>query len=266
MVIENLRSEEEDGEISKMYFNVERRELREIVGEINEGIKGLSVIDKSKAIRQKKTNPVIKTGRNDKVYFRWDSGAVRVNLDMAKDEVKDFVVDFLQRNEAAPGQSRHAADEDEMGMGDKKREREKRQRAREESDHRSETQREPRGSQGEAKSGKAKIDGDYTCFIPPFEKQEVDYKGPSEGDKPHLDCKDCVHYIKGGGCHMVQGEIDKDGYCEDLYSDMGIFARIYNGEFEINLALWGEMFDDRFGRISLQKVGESVREAISRKL
>lgn len=286
MSIRALNIERENGDVAYIHFEIERRELRDIVGEITERLDALDSVETVKAIRKEKNNPVIKTGDNQKVYFKWDDGNARVNVTLASDEVTDSIVRYFRDKEPTPSDDDVPWDRDEMAEEARERIREKRdrgvdvdedgradriddeerQRVREAGNHRDERQREPRGGKERRGRNKASVEGEYTSFIPPYEKDEVSYHYEGEGDKPHLNCEDCVHYIEGGGCHMVQGEIDPEGYCEDLYADVGLFARVYDGEFEINLASWGEMFEDRFGRVSLENVGDRVKEAIRRKL
>jgi len=110
------------------------------------------------------------------------------------------------------------------------------------------------------------VDGEETSIIPPYTKPGASYHPPAEGPKPHLDCKDCVHYVQGGGCKMVQGEVDPDGYCEDLFADFGLFGTMDNTEFKVNLAVWGEMFEDRFQNVSITEMADEIKETIGNKL
>lgn len=277
--------EAEGGEVKYIYFEIPRRELRNVVDEIAMMIGERGDIQGVKPIRRTDKNPVIKTGRNDKVYFKWDEGEVRVSIELAKKPVDDITLAYFiaevseQEAEEMPfdmGEMAEAArqyirknreqSEQEPTAEPSQPSDERKRKAREEGDHRDEEQREPRGGDERRVREKAEIVDGKTVFVPPYEKDEVEYHGPGEGENSHLDCKDCVHYIKGGGCHMVQGEVDRDGYCEDLFADMGLFARLYEGQFQINLALWGEMFEDRFGRVSFQAIADRVKEAIQRKL
>lgn len=60
------------------------------------------------------------------------------------------------------------------------------------------------------------VDGNETCFEPPLTKDDAKYDPYVEADReaglPR--CADCIHYIHGGACHLVKGEIDEDGTCE----------------------------------------------------
>ncbi len=286
MSIAEVEIEREDGKVSYIHFETERRELRDIVDEVNERIIEETEVEESAIIRQRQKNPVIKTDRTERIYFKWDDGRVRVNVTMAQQSVRDAIVGYFTGREAPDDDERVPWDEEEMADEARERirekreerereteererkrsERESRQRVREDTNHRNGYQQEPRGGDDDVTRDHAEIEGEYTKFIPPYSKNDANYHQPGSGENPQFDCKDCVHYIEGGGCHMVQGEINPEGHCEDLYADVGLFARIRESEFEINLALWGEMFEDRFGRVSLQSIGDRVREAISRKL
>ena len=87
-------------------------------------------------------------------------------------------------------------------------------------------------------------DGSIT-FKPRFEKGEVDYVNESEkhNNKNSPECRSCTHYIEGGGCHLVQGNIDPKGHCELLFSDFGAFGVSLNGKVDSNLQLLGEGFN-----------------------
>jgi len=124
------------------------------------------------------------------------------------------------------------------------------------------------GSRRPSREGEKRqpVDGEETSIIPPYTKPEASYHPPEEGPKPHLDCKDCVHYVQGGGCKMVRGEVDPDGYCEDLFADFGLFGTMDNTEFKVNLAVWGEMFEDRFQNVSITEMADEIKETIGNKL
>lgn len=280
------RIEEEDGTITQVFFECERKELRNILDEIVEEIREIDGIESASIIRRKQRNPVIKTDRNDRVYFKWDEGETRVNLAISHEPVPEVVAAFFigengdevddhlpwDREEMAEEAMRLIEErrEEVSGPSDPSKRKdsasERKRRAREEGNHRDERQGEPHGGQERRGKNEFEMVGEKTAFMPAFTKEEANYHGPAQGPEPHLDCKDCVNYIEGGGCHIVQGEVDPDGYCEDLFADVAIFGRMDEGEFEVNLAMWGEMFEDRFSRVSFEVVANRVKEAIRKKL
>lgn len=106
-------------------------------------------------------------------------------------------------------------------------------------------------------------------FMPQFTKEEADYHGPAQGGSPELDCKDCAHYIEGGGCHIVQGGVDPDGHCENYYADVGFFGRgadIPQDKTSINLTLWGERAGKRLQHGSAAAIVQKIKEEITDKV
>lgn len=81
-------------------------------------------------------------------------------------------------------------------------------------------------------------------FVPPFSKDAADYRDRDDPafDATHDRCKGCVHYIPGGGCHFVRGEIDPEDYCEEYYADYGVFAHDHGEHVEVNAELVGPNF------------------------
>ena len=103
-----------------------------------------------------------------------------------------------------------------------------------------------------------------TTFVPEFTKQEAKYTD-ARSNSDNITCKDCAHYIEGGGCHVVQGEIDPDGKCDNFYSDIGMFVR-GGGTPDVNLVLWGEKFRDRFGDNNVRGAISEMRNKIEDRL
>lgn len=87
-------------------------------------------------------------------------------------------------------------------------------------------------------------DGSIT-FTPPFTKNEADYKTKVESDfdNSHKKCRSCSHFIEGGGCHLVQGQIDEQAYCGEFYADVGLYGHRHTNMTELNLTVWGESYD-----------------------
>lgn len=92
-------------------------------------------------------------------------------------------------------------------------------------------------------------------FKPPFSKSQADYReiGDRDFDGSHSRCGSCSHFIENeknrqiSGCHVVQGEINPEDYCEEFYSDVGVFGHKHDDFVEINLTLLGENFDEWSG-------------------
>lgn len=97
----------------------------------------------------------------------------------------------------------------------------------------------------------------YIEFLPPETKEDAGYIQPGnpDFDRPHKRCEDCAHYIEGGGCHIVQGEIDPEAYCERFYADVGAFG---NAQATPNLVIWGDTFD--WSRGDLERFLEDTKE------
>lgn len=99
----------------------------------------------------------------------------------------------------------------------------------------------------------------------PFTKSEASYNEPGMGDEPMLDCSDCVHY-NDGSCNVVSGEIDPDGYCDELYADFAIFGRADGNEARVNLTAWGDKWRSRLKEVHISSIVESVKSSVSGKL
>lgn len=102
----------------------------------------------------------------------------------------------------------------------------------------------------------------YMEFKPPFTKDESGYTEAASGPNDNA-CQDCSHYVEGGGCLMVQGEIDKNAKCESFYSDIGIFARFKNAGGMITSIHWGEKFDAHATMDKVRSMIESVKERVN---
>lgn len=80
-------------------------------------------------------------------------------------------------------------------------------------------------------------------FLPPYSKSSARYRLPHDGafDDGHERCESCVHYVDGGGCHLVRGGIDASAYCERFYADYMVAGHEHeNGNVEVNF----EAFSD----------------------
>jgi uncharacterized membrane protein (UPF0127 family) len=58
--------------------------------------------------------------------------------------------------------------------------------------------------------------------LPPFSKEQAEYLTPEDPDfdVSHSRCEDCVFYAEGGQCAVVDGNVDPEHYCEQLYSEV----------------------------------------------
>ncbi|MEF8808925.1 hypothetical protein [Natronomonas sp.] len=104
-------------------------------------------------------------------------------------------------------------------------------------------------------------------FTPPHSKRQAAYRRPGgpDFDPDHERCDSCAHYIPGGGCHLVQGEIDPDAYCEEFYADYGAFGHEHDEFVEVNAEFVGDDFDwepddvEEFIDTLDEKLGELVK-------
>lgn len=69
------------------------------------------------------------------------------------------------------------------------------------------------------------FEDDSIRFVPQHTKEDAHYTTNIGPEIPaDARCGNCAHFIPGGGCHVVQGEIDPSGVCLEFYADFGIFA------------------------------------------
>lgn len=82
-------------------------------------------------------------------------------------------------------------------------------------------------------------------FLPEKSKSEAKYRDQSDGkfDESYDRCHNCVHYIEHGGCHLVDGEISPNHYCEEYFADIGVFSHKHENYIETNLAQLGDIKD-----------------------
>jgi hypothetical protein len=103
-------------------------------------------------------------------------------------------------------------------------------------------------------------------FVPEFRKSDAGYvrHGSQNFDSSHSRCEDCAHYIEGGGCHLVQGEIDPKAYCTELFSDISISGHKHPNGVEIPITIWGDGFN--WTRQDMQRFVQSVKNKIESRL
>lgn len=102
-------------------------------------------------------------------------------------------------------------------------------------------------------------------FKPAFTKPEADYRSPRDADfdASHDRCGDCVHFIEGGGCHLVQGDIDPSAYCAEFYADYGVFAHDHGDHMEVNAELISPAFDAR--EANIQDFVDEIEERLQQR-
>lgn len=103
-------------------------------------------------------------------------------------------------------------------------------------------------------------------FFPPNTKREAGYTTTNDRDfdHGHERCRDCVHFIEGGGCHLVQGEIDPSAYCDEYYADYGVFAHGHGGYVEVNLEMIGRKYD--LDRDDIEDLVDEIEERAQQRL
>lgn len=282
--------EEKHGELDKLHLDLGRETFREMVHHIRD------VIDSEYTgpdeipiiVREDSRNPMIKTGDGEKVYFEYSSGRDGViKLNLLSEEKLGAIVDVLKESKGPTDITEHI-DEATDSIDDESTQ----QGGRGPTD---EPITEPEDYQGgsgdevESENGPASYigpsdkeqdvskggvrgvesfsDGSIR-FKPPFKKSDVDYKneGDPSFDETHSRCKDCAHYIDGGGCKMVQGGIEDDSYCEDLYADIGVFGHKHDIGVEENLIIWGDGFSwsiedaKEFAMDMRERIEQRIRE------
>lgn len=105
-----------------------------------------------------------------------------------------------------------------------------------------------------------------TRFLAPFSKEEAEYVSPNDPDFDHTHdrCAECVHWIPGGGCHFVQGEIDAAAYCAQFFADYGVFAHEHENHVEVNSELVGSAWD--FDESDIQDFVDEIEERLEQRL
>lgn len=108
-------------------------------------------------------------------------------------------------------------------------------------------------------------DGRIT-FLPPNPKDEAGYRteGSPDFDPTHDRCGSCAHFIPGGGCHVVQGNIDPADYCEAFYADYGVFGHDHGDRIEVNMELAGGAME--FSPLDIERFLISVRSRLQRRV
>ena len=275
-----IETQQEQGVLEEAVLECNRAELDGLVKNIVANLVDRNGHDDHSVIREGTDRPVIRTTDNSKLYFDHNEGICDVNLALANDDLRwsfkkqiDQVQGIerekttmpdkeSQQDRTLPGAARSPTEPDTIEAEDFQ------------GDTDSGVHFEPIDDEGDSPrvfdgnkwvsgdTSSAKISGDGTEFTPPYTKQEAGYHRAGEGDELHLDCKNCAHYIEGGGCHMVHGEIDPEGYCDELYADFGVFGRKTNNSAIVNLVVWGEKYTDRMTKEAALNIVQEVKDAI----
>lgn len=259
MAIDILEIHEEEGSIERIDFEIGRDEFDELIQSIKDRLEDNFGEDEVVVIREGERNPVIKGPPDSKIYLKYTSDGCHATFKLAHSVAADAAIRVMM--DMGEGGRRGDASMSEIG------ERRVEQHVEEVKDDIGGTLDEGLESQAEqfaqdvskpdrrrvgdteereVKDEEVEVFSDGSIrFTPPFNKTEASYKSRRSQDfgGGHKRCRDCAHYIEGGGCKMVEGEIHPDDYCEELFADIGIFGHKHEGYVEENLIVWGEEFN-----------------------
>ena len=277
-------SDYESGENgSKMELSIEREEVRNLVSGLVDHLRAKTQFDNAVSIRTKKSNPVLKNNDGDKVYFKWSMEELDIDFGLSSPEMTSEVVRFIRSNETGESDLY----EEDAGRGIDGIEDEDLEDAIEEAEGRRPTGEQlyenidndlggyedaefedvntPTDYDDNVDRG-ADVRGERTEFTPMYEKDDVDYVRAGKKDQDRPSCEDCVHFIEGGGCHMVRGEIEEDGICGDLYADIGVFGRVdqsgTSNSFTVSLASYGDSAFKRIWGVSASEIKNEISSAV----
>lgn len=98
-----------------------------------------------------------------------------------------------------------------------------------------------------------------------FTKSDAGYMEPFENNTPNS-CANCAHYDEAGGCKVVEGDVDPEGVCSDLYADFGVFIGMdERGNPEVTLTMWGEEADIRATDRTIPRALNSIEEELNKR-
>lgn len=185
-------------------------------------------------------------GVGDRIEIKQDNGNTFLDTSRAEPETAEEVEDILLEYQHASG--RDWANEDQSGDVDYG------------------TEDSPVRDRGGVDGGEVEVFDDGSIkFKPRYTKQRAGYKGEKSNDTG-MDCHNCAHFIEGGGCHVVQGEISPHGACTNFYADVGVFADAVGQAADVSLVLYGEEFDLRWDYGTLDMFIDAVEDRISDRL
>lgn len=282
-----IKSDYEQGEKNaKMKVSIQRRNVRKLVSGIVANFKDNTGFSDAVSIRTKKKNPVVKNKEGDKIYFKWDEGELEIDFGLSSPKFTSEAVHYIRTKES-PGQELYSREPDETEgrdigdieetIGEVSREVPDEtpeniypNDPHEDADkiHSDEDSDQDDGltDYGDNVSEGAKVRGERTEFTPMYSKTDVNYIRARDKPNGMPDCRDCVHYIEGGGCHMVRGEIEEEGVCEDVYSDIGFFGRVdqqgVGDSFLISLTSYGDEAFKRVWGVSAAEMKEKFAEVV----
>lgn len=240
-------------------LKTEDHQLGPVIETVRNVINGRWPVKDFKTVTQGKGRPRLESEKDGEIYFRQrDTGEIEVRMSMASDNVREHVVEMLMENQSSVG---GASNNNYTGTNTGTEEPEPLEdrtigTSNVEPERVNDTVDEVVRPQG----------NDEVTLIPPFEKDEVGYV---EGENTHgswKKCEDCVHYVSGGGCKMVKGDIESDAHCDDLFADLQINGRTEEDGFKTNLIAKGDNFKNRMRVTSIQNIIKSVTDAIKSRL
>lgn len=234
-------------------------QLQPVIETVRNVINGRWPVKDFRTVVEGKGRPRLESENDGEIYFRQrDTGEIEVRLSMASDNVREHVVEMLKENEG-----------DKYGMtGEDYIERDFETEDPEPLEEKTigTSNVEPE-RQTETVDEVVRPQGDNSItFVPPFDKDEVDYKPASQNRGGEMNCENCVHYAGGGQCAMVKGEVDQEGMCQDLYADLQVNGRIEDGGFKTNLIAKGDNFMERFRQTSVEDVIENITSTVRSRL
>lgn len=179
--------------------------------------------------------------RTDIVIIKKGDGAILVDLFAAQDRTEDELLQELGE-ETIPVSTQEQEDKQSWARG---KDREfARDRGRKRDFQQADGRLEEIDIDGFGRITRGEVDAfedGSIRFLPPFSKERADYDlNGNEGGK---NCRDCAHFVEGGGCLVVQGRIRPQDVCHEFFADFGTFADNVDPEIDISLSLFGEQFD-----------------------
>lgn len=282
-----LSTEKEGGDIAVINIDVRRKGFDAFVHRLREELSDEYEGTTVKIIREGKRNPMIKISEGDKIYFHYSAEETAISVKMAGARTTQTIMNTIREisgeeaegaqppyeGEPKPGSrdeperyTGESVEDVEEITGDVSASFDAAWESLGESGTTAGRTRQVPPEETEFEEDEREAASNQVKFTPPFSKEDADYHPPAEGPEPHLDCKDCAHYIEGNGCHVVQGYIHEDGYCEDLYADFGIFGKVEGNSIIVNLAQWGDRYRDRMEMENIREGISEIKETLQGKL
>jgi hypothetical protein len=223
---------------------------------------GGSYKKRSRDDMNRKVVRVINPSNNSRAKTVDLDGKTKLNTNFVEEPLEREIKEYfnLPDSVAGTGMSRRGGED----RGDRREKEERRRRrsrggSEEKKDGEYSTRSSERSSAGKSMElMETSNDGSIT-MMPPFTKEEAEY----EQHHPHdYHCEGCVHFVEGGGCTLVQGEIDPRAHCERFFADVGMFGNSYSGDI-LNLKLWGEEYE--FDMQQIERFANMIEEEMKRR-